>query len=273
MKILLFLLACKVFSLDCPVFFCYEWVTDACLLVENNVAAYSSCKLPNTFCPDFTYEQSGDVFCINGDEEVEKEIVCYKYAEVGEDCNGKACRSGLYCDGYCKETMGKGEICNGNCGKGLICNFSVCIEYFSLSPGEPSETSIACTSGRLLNNICLSPDKSLKLPQKCETDLDCLGTDGETSTCKCIKKSKPVSYCTYHKSDEIVIEAIKASIDGDINLYQQLWHEVNNYPVLQYSSHCNENDSVELKLQKTYSDQVQFCMAQVVFFITILNLF
>lgn len=236
---------------ECKYFVCDEWVSDTCLYIEDSVAVYTPC-LGDTYCPNFTFNLTSNVYCKTGKEEKDSEDTCVNYAMKDKECNStKLCVSGCYCDeGVCKESVSKDSTKRScktkKCGIGLVCNEEKCIDYFSLPDGSQAATKYACASGRWDNGICLASDKSPRVPMECSKDEDCKGSANITTACRCTRDEVPKKYCELHESDDLVIEAMKATSDGYIELSDYLWYQVNNYPILKYSTTCHKNDSVEI---------------------------
>lgn len=253
-------------QIACPIFFCDDSVMAACLYHEDSIYIYNDCVYPNTYCPDFSYSARNNVYCLEGTEEPDAIPSCYKYSNPGQSCSVFACAPGFYCDGVCVKSPDVGSSCKSSCGVGLVCDFGVCLKYFSLPSGSYAQTKLACSSGLLSNYICQPDDKSLVLPQACTSDEDCVGTSGLKSVCKCVLNKEPQAYCTLHSSDELVVQAIKASSDGDVHKYKLLWTQVLNYPNLQYSDPCYEKNSIELKQYKLYQTEYLLCLSNIFIF-------
>ncbi|OMJ65581.1 hypothetical protein SteCoe_37960 [Stentor coeruleus] len=237
---------------ECKYFVCDEWVSDTCLYIEDSVAVYTPC-LGNTYCPDFTFNLTSNVYCKTGEEEGTSKNSCFKYAKKDKECNDtKICVPGYYCnEGICSEAVSKDsqkKSCKTRgCGIGLVCNNETCTNYFSLSEGSPATTKYACASGRLAGGVCLASDKSPHIPMECSNDDNCKGTANITTACRCTRDEIPKKYCELHESDDMVIEAMKATSDKYFELADYLWYQVKNYPILEYSTRCHKNDSVEIK--------------------------
>jgi hypothetical protein len=96
----------------------------------------------------------------------------------------------------------------------------------------------------------------------CRVPKDCQSTSSKHfSECICVRNEKPRKYCTLHPSDNLVIEAKKASSDGDILRSRLLWHKVLNYPYLDLSTNCMAGSSEEHLKLEWYLKDIESCFA------------
>lgn len=266
-KFLFFLLPVSYSNPSCSIFVCDNWVTDTCVYKSDNILVHTNCSYPDTYCPDFSIYSNETIYCLPLDNTTELDsnysTQCIDYKSSGQKLTpGSYCSPGLIVgkDDKCKAGPKLGEKCSDLCNKGLVCNYGKCVEYFSIEPGKNANNSLACQSGILENEVCQNKSESLTIPMQCTSDIDCIDTlVMKQSECICTMNDPAISYCALHASDSMVIEAKKASSDRDILLARKLWHEVNNYPILQYSNPCMYSHSVQHKKLTQYERELQEC--------------
>ena len=265
-KILIFVLPLAL-SLKCPIFTCDDWVTDTCLYESFNVLVHSNCSDPSMTCPIFNKYTNSSVKCVKTTSSTRPsfEPQCVDYKSLNEQLTqGSFCKPGFMPNSLniCVQAPKEFEPCTTHCDTGFVCNNSLCIKYFSIPSGHKADNPLACESGLLKNFTCQDEQKSKIEFQTCRVNRDCQSTNSEQfSECKCVRNENPRSYCTLHPSDSLVIEAKKASSDGDIHRSRLLWHRVLNYPYLDLSTNCMASSSEEhLKLEK-YLKEIETCFA------------
>lgn len=267
----LFLLLPVAYSEFCPIFTCDNSVTDTCVYKTDNILVHTNCTDPDTYCPDFSIYSNETIYCLPLDNMTQTDSnysnQCVEYKFKGETLTpGSYCSPGLVVgsDNKCKNGPKLGDKCSELCNKGLVCNYGKCVEYFSIEAGKSANNSLACKSGILENEICQNKSESFSLPMKCGSDADCLDTERKfQSECICTMNESAISMCSLHASDPMVIEAKKATSDRDILLARKLWHEVNNYPTLQYSDPCMYSQSVQHKRLTQYERELQECWSTI----------
>lgn len=266
-KILFLLISPSLSNPSCSVFTCDKWISDTCVYKSDNILVHTNCTYPDTYCPDFSIYSNETIYCqpIESTTQFTSNypLECIEYKFKGDELTSNShCSPGLIVgkDNKCKSGPGLGQKCLDLCNKGLVCSYGKCVYYFSLPEGNKADNSLACESGILKDEVCQRKSVSFMIPMKCESDSDCTDTYlGDKSECICTKNDPAVKYCSLHPSDPLVIEAKKATSDRDILLAKKLWHEVNNFPILQYSNPCMYAHSIQHQKLAQYERELLEC--------------
>lgn len=214
-------------QLTCPKFTCSRNRSSTCLTQTTDGWQISQCN--RGYECKFSMLNISGSFCELEVESPEDESeLCYSgYILPGANCTANDyCQPGYFCDTV-TSTCAARALLGANCSQtyqceyGSICNYGICINQLSLSQGNSSETSVACSSGIVLNSTCQAPQLTNgTLPKTCTSDIDCLSSDGITpGTCQCGADINGTAYCAAHRSDMISLRQLKSSYNG---IYEEI---------------------------------------------------
>ena len=143
--------------------------------------------------------------------------VCNTQKDLVCACEGQDCK--------CIEGLEYGENCFEDptpCIPGYLCSNKICTKKYSVKPGERATDETACEGGGPLVKqkdyfTCRTPPVSAgSLPKECQTDQDCLSSDGsEYTPCKCGLTTEAKSFCELHFGDEPMVNWREAETNGD----------------------------------------------------------
>ena len=181
------------------------------------------------------------------------------------------CEPGYYCNTTESLCLAKAEAYNSctdlyGCEKGYVCNLGVCIKFFSLETNWYSESSVACKSGIVANNIC-QPNEITNcdsgecigigeyMAKICLSDFDCFSTDGNSNTsCLAVYSGTGAAYCEPHRSDKIRKDQLTAIYNGEYESFRLKSYEYIHYIQIRSVENENTKDRWCFERLKVYTD-------------------
>lgn len=243
----------------CPAVLCGHERTESCggypirpseLLIQQCLQQDFTCQMPD-------FREQRDLLCLpfNGNQydlwNPYRSVVGDEYADFDwrnedEVCDSERnlCGKATYCseEGKCRERKAAKETCfPGECESGLICSLQVCIPVGSLPVGSVTDSQWACKGFTLDKDLqmCVNPTKSKgKLPIKCQSDADCVSTDGSFSECVCGLNPQGQRYCNLHRGDDIMQTYLQAEAERDIKRLRWAYFQASFYPLFQENPNC-----------------------------------
>ena len=173
-----------------------------------------------------------------------------------------ACNPGLYFEGnYCVKQLLAGNNCTADyqCKNSYVCVNSVCTKIGSIKNGtvfdssKSSKPHLACET--LINSWinsthsrCVNPVTLRGQAASCNSNQDCLGSNGQTTTCNCGLSGG--SYCMLHLGDKLFQQATNCLKNWFLNgahqcntlrrdseyCKQDYWEEKQNYQYYFYKA-------------------------------------
>ncbi|CAG9321116.1 unnamed protein product [Blepharisma stoltei] len=254
----------------CPKYICLDEYVDNCLTTSGDTHKLGDCK-DNFYCPSFSLSSPPEsVECVQAEHSYEPpSIDCVIYAYENDVCNQTIpCHPDYFCkEGalICTRRASSGDICEylDDCEIGNICNKGICVEYFTVDSGNSADSKLACSSAKLSNGICSesSATTGSDLPKLCESDDDCIASDGAKGECICVPNSRREKYCRLHDSDEPVKNYLAAANDGRIESSSFLLYYELNYPIIERAEPCYFKDTQELIKFKQLKKWANKCSA------------
>ena len=135
-----------------------------------------------------------------------------KGKEFGEVCNEiLECDPGLRCHHTCKKLFlnkERGCLTDFDCQPDSACNYGECTKYFSLKTSRKVEkcekfSNFLCESAACDKGKCLDFQVSDEFPKECESDKDCVSTDGHFVQCMCGFNENAKSFCLPFSGDSV----------------------------------------------------------------------
>lgn len=235
---------------------------DVCVAynVTNQLYILSPCGDSTTTCPNPSiWGDAVEVKCIDWDTrkafssdtyedyydeilltEIDAQCDEHQVADICDYNNGLVCQC-VNNNCTCQQGQEPEAPCNDTslCIPGYVCANSTCVEMYSLVPGTPSKTALACQGGGpLISNFFSSTCRATSMtvggvPRACNSSIDCAGTDGSYTECVCGLTDPGTGYCKLHFNDDPMVKyrhALSNYLFTEMVYYSFM---VNNYPYFQ----------------------------------------
>ena len=250
--------------ITCPSFTCSTEESSECLELEEEEEkdqVYTLHPCPSNQTCDFSQYNLSSSTCTP--PPVQQPYQPREYGNSTYACNTTSdCPEGNVCfNEVCKHKRTEDSYCSliDHCEAGTICNEGRCIEYFTVKSGEKADYSIACESGILLNATCQDPELTNgDLPKTCKKHLDCLASDGKTpGTCVCVLNEQGTSYCKLHRSDQLALQHLKHSHEGNKYNTEYYTRVFNLYPLNLFAENCFYDQWNDLQSLKNVEEHAE----------------